>query len=89
MKTVIIHTKLFLKFWVEINQSVIYLTNILSIFMKLYSELLTDKTVLTSYKTWYRISYSYSKILKIIRTKAVIHKEKSKLKKQKNDSDEI
>src|SRR5438034_10112748 len=49
--------------------------------MKLYSELLTDKTVLTSYETWHDISYSHLKILKMIRTEAVIHKKKSELKK--------
>ncbi len=76
-----IQTKLFLKLWAEINQSVIYLINILSTFMKLYSELLTDKTVLTSYKIWYDISYSYLKILRMIRTKVVVYKEESELKK--------
>ena len=76
-----IQTKLFLKLWAEINQSVIYLINILSIFMKLYSELLMNKTALTSYETWYDISYSHSKILKMIETEAVVHKEDSELKK--------
>ena len=49
--------------------------------MKLYSEFLTDKTVLTSYETWHDISYSHLKILKMIRTEAVIHKKELKLKK--------
>ena len=76
-----IQTKLSLKLWAEIDQSVIYLTNILSTFMKLYSELLTNKTVLTSYETWHDISYSHSKILRMIRTEAVVHKKESELKK--------
>ena len=41
--------------------------------MKLYSELLTDKTAL--------ISYSHLKILKMIKMKTVVHKKKSELKK--------
>jgi len=49
--------------------------------MKLYSELLTDKTVLTLYKIWYDISYLYLKILRMIRTEAIVHKEESELKK--------
>ena len=51
--------------------------------MKLYSELLikTNKTVLTSYKTWHEVSYSHLKILRMIRTEAIIHKEEFKLKK--------
>ena len=76
-----IQTKLFLKLWAEINQSVIYLINILSIFMKLYSELLTNKTALISYEMWHDISYSHSKILKMIETEAVVHKKESELKK--------
>ena len=40
-----------------------------------------NKTVLTSYEMWYDISYSYLKILKMIRTKAVIYKEEFELKK--------
>ncbi len=81
MRTVIIQIKLFLKFWAEINQSVIYFTNISSTFMKLYSELLTNKTALISYETWHEISYSHLKILRMIRTEAVIHKKEFKLKK--------
>jgi len=81
MKAVMIQTKLFLKLWAEIDQSVIYLINISSTFMKLYSELLTDKIVLTSYEMWHDISYSHSKILRMIEIKAVIHKEELKLKK--------
>ena len=49
--------------------------------MKLYSELLTDKTALTSYETWHDISYSHLKILRMIRTEAIVHKEESELKK--------
>ena len=49
--------------------------------MKLYSELLTDKTVLTLYKTWHDISYSHLKILKMIETEAVVYKKESELKK--------
>ena len=52
-------------------------------FTELYSELLTDKTALISYEIWHEISYSHSKILKIIRTKTVVHKKKFKLKKAK------
>ena len=40
-----------------------------------------NKTTLTSYKTWHDISYLHSKILKMIRMKAIVHKEKSELKK--------
>jgi len=78
-----IQTKLFLKLWTKINQSVIYLTNILSTFMKLYSELLTDKTVLILYETWYEVSYLYLKILRMIKMKTVVHKKESELKKVK------
>ena len=81
MRAVMIQTKLSSKLWAKIDQSVIYLINILSIFMKLYSELLTNKTVLTSYEMWHDISYSHSKILKIIETEAVVHKKESELKK--------
>ncbi len=76
-----IQTKLFSKLWAEINQSVIYLINILSTFMKLYSELLMNKIALTSYKTWHDISYSHLKILRMIKTEAVVHKKNSELKK--------
>ena len=48
MRAVMIQTKLSSKLWAEIDQSVIYLINISSTFIKLYSELLTDKIVLTS-----------------------------------------
>ena len=75
IRAVMIQTKLSSKFWTEIDQSVIYLINILSTFMKLYSELLINKTVLISYETWYEISYSHSKILKMIEMKAIIHKK--------------
>ena len=34
-----------------------------------------------SYKTWHEVSYSHLKILRMIRMKAVIHKEESELKK--------
>ena len=81
MRAVMIQTKLFLKLWAEIDQSVIYFINISSTFTELYSELLTNKTALTLYETWHDISYSHSKILRIIRTKAVIHKKESELKK--------
>ena len=83
MRAVMIQTKLSLKLWAEIDQFVIYLINILLTFMKLYSELLMkmNKIMLTSYKTWYDISYSHLKILKIIKTEAVVHKEESELKK--------
>ena len=81
MRAVMIQTKLFLKLWAEIDQSVIYLINISSTFTELYSKLLTDKTVLTSYETWHDISYSHLKILKIIETEAVVHKKKFELKK--------
>ena len=81
MRAVIIQIKLSSKLWAEIDQFVIYFINILSTFMKLYSELLTDKTALTSYEMWHDISYSHLKILKMIRMKAVVHKEKSELKK--------
>ncbi len=40
-----------------------------------------NKTALTSYKMWHDISYLHSKILRIIRTEAVIYKEDSELKK--------
>ena len=50
-------------------------------FTELYSELLTDKTALISYEIWHEISYSHSKILKIIRTKTIIYKKESELKK--------
>ena len=40
-----------------------------------------NKTVLTSYEIWHDISYSHLKILRMIRTEAVVHKEKLKLKK--------
>ena len=81
MKVVIIQTKLFSKLWAEINQFVIYFTNISSTFTELYSELVENS--ITSYETWYEISYSHLKILKMIETKAVIHKENSELKKVK------
>ena len=81
MRAVMIQIKLFSKLWIEINQSIIYLINILSIFMKLYSELLINKTALTLYEMWYDISYSYLKILKIIRTETVVYKKEFKLKK--------
>ena len=74
-----IQTKLFLKLWAEINQSVIYLTNISSTFTELYSELVENSII--SYETWHEVSYSHSKILKMIRTEAVVHKENSELKK--------
>ena len=81
MKAVMIQTKLFLKLWAEIDQSVIYLINILSTFTELYSELLINKTALTSYEMWHKVSYLHSKILKMIEMKAVVHKEESELKK--------
>ena len=83
MRAVMIQIKLFSKLWAKIDQFIIYLTNISSTFMKLYSELLMkmNKTVLTSYETWHEVSYSYSKILKMIRIETVIHKKKLELKK--------
>jgi len=81
MRAIMIQTKLSLKLWAEIDQSVIYLTNILSTSTKLYSELLINKTALTSYEAWHGISYSHLKILKMIGMKAVVHKEESELKK--------
>ena len=67
--------------WIEIDQFVIYLINILSMFTELYSEFLMNKTALISYETWHEMTYSHLKILKMIRTKAVIHKKESELKK--------
>ena len=81
MRAVMIQTKLSSKLWAEIDQSVIYLINILPTFTELYSELLMNKIALTLYETWHEVSYSHSKILKIIRTKTVIHKKNSELKK--------
>ena len=40
-----------------------------------------NKTALTSYEMWHDISYSHSKILRMIKIKAVVHKEESELKK--------
>ncbi len=74
-----IQTKLFLKLWAEIDQSVIYLTNISLTFTKLYSELIEILIIL--YETWHEVSYSYSKILRMIEIKAVVHKKESELKK--------
>ena len=56
-----------------------------------------NKTALTSYEMWYDISYSHSKILRMIRMKAVVHKKKIWTKKsektfrarQENDLDKI
>ena len=79
MKVVIIQTKLFSKLWAEINQFVIYFTNISSTFTELYSELVENS--ITSYETWHEISYSHSKILKMIETETVVHKKEFKLKK--------
>ena len=81
IRAVMIQTKLSSKLWAEIDQSVIYLINILSTFTELYSELLMNKIVLTSYETWHDISYSHLKILKMIEMKAVVHKEELELKK--------
>ena len=36
---------------------------------------------LTSYKAWYEVPYPHLKILRIIRTEAVIHKKGPELKK--------
>ncbi len=74
-----IQTMLSSKLWAEIDQSVIYLTNILSTSTELYSELVENS--ITSYETWHEVSYSHSKILRMIRMKAVVHKEDSELKK--------
>ena len=79
MRAVMIQTKLFLKLWAEIDQSVIYLINISSTFIELYSELIENS--ITSYETWHDISYSHLKILKMIRTKTIVYKKKSELKK--------
>ncbi len=79
MRAVMIQTKLSLKLWAEIDQSVIYLTNISSTFTELYSELIENSII--SYETWHEVSYSHLKILRIIRTEAVVHKKKLKLKK--------
>ena len=81
MRTVMIQAKLFSKLWAEIDQSVIYLINILSTFTELYSELLMNKITLISYETWHSISYLHLKILKMIRTEAIVHKKESELKK--------
>ena len=74
-----IQTKLSSKLWAEIDQSVIYLTNISSTFTELYSELVENSIM--SYETWHEVSYSHSKILRMIRTEAVVHKKESELKK--------
>ncbi len=74
-----IQTKLSLKLWAEIDQSVIYLINISSTFTELYSELV--KNSIMSYETWHEVSYSHLKILRMIRMKAVVYKEDSELKK--------
>ena len=47
----------------------------------MYSELLMNKIMLILYKTWYEVSYSHSKILRIIETEVVIYKKESELKK--------
>ncbi len=79
MRAMMIQIKLSSKLWAEINQFIIYLINISSIFTELYSELV--KNSITSYKIWHEVSYSHLKILRTIRTEAVVHKEDSELKK--------
>ncbi len=76
-----IQTMLSSKLWAEIDQSVICLTNILSTFTELYSELIENS--ITLYETWHEVSYSHSKILRMIRTEAVVYKKESELKKVK------
>ncbi len=79
MRVMMIQTKLSSKLWAKIDQSVIYLTNILSTFTELYSELIENS--ITLYETWYEVLYSHLKILRMIKTEAVIHKKEFKLKK--------
>jgi hypothetical protein len=79
MRAVMIQAKLPTKLWAEIGQSVIYLTNISPTSTELYSELV--ESPLAPYEAWHGIPYPHPRILRMIGTEGIVHKEEPELKK--------